>query len=111
VAAIGAASGSIGGYDAKSAVTFAWLPQALIAPVYLFTWTDLSLRVRTGDIAIDLAPADRPTAVLAGHRPGPGRDRLDAGPGGPGRGRRAGRRRDLLGAVRRCRGRAVLADR
>ena len=55
VAAVSSAGGSLGGYDAHSSVTFAWLTQALIAPVHMFTWTELAQRVRTGDVAIDLA--------------------------------------------------------
>jgi ABC-2 type transport system permease protein len=59
VAAVGAAGGTIAGYDRASAVTFAWITQALIAPVYVFTWTELADRVRTGDLAVDLArPVD-----------------------------------------------------
>jgi ABC-2 type transport system permease protein len=58
-AAVGAAGGTIAGYDRGYAVTFAWVTQALIAPVYVFTWTELADRVRTGDVAIDLArPVD-----------------------------------------------------
>ena len=33
--------------------------QAFLAPVYVFGWNELALRVRTGDIAVDLArPVD-----------------------------------------------------
>jgi viologen exporter family transport system permease protein len=66
VAAVASAGGSLGGYDAKASVTFAWLTQALIAPVHMFTWTELAQRVRTGDVAIDLArPLDLQMSWLA----------------------------------------------
>lgn len=69
VAAIGAApaaSGRIAGYSAIEASTYAWFTQALLAPVYVFGWNELALRVRTGDIAIDLArPVDLQASWLA----------------------------------------------
>jgi ABC-2 type transport system permease protein len=47
-------------------VTYAWLSQGLIASVSLFAWTELAQRVRTGDIAVDLArPVDLQLAWLA----------------------------------------------
>jgi ABC-2 type transport system permease protein len=51
---------TLGGYDAADAVTFSFLSQALIEPVRLFGGSlDLTERIRTGDIAIDLhRPAD-----------------------------------------------------
>lgn len=59
VAAIGAAGGTLAGYDARTGATYAWLTQALLGPVYLFQWSELAQRVRTGDIAVDLArPVD-----------------------------------------------------
>jgi ABC-2 type transport system permease protein len=58
-AAVASAGGSLGGYAASTAATFAWLTQALIAPLELFGNVELALRVRTGDIAVDLArPVD-----------------------------------------------------
>ncbi|WP_131739068.1 ABC transporter permease [Actinomadura roseirufa] len=45
---------SLGGYDATDAVTFCFLTQALIEPVRVFGGMDLTQRVRTGDVAIDL---------------------------------------------------------
>jgi len=58
-AAIAGAGGSLGGYQRSGGVTYAWVTQALIAPLMLFGWNELALRVRTGDIAIDLArPVD-----------------------------------------------------
>lgn len=53
--ALASAGGHIAGYDAKSAMAYVWLTQALIAPVCLFPRNEFSDRVRSGDIAIDLA--------------------------------------------------------
>ena len=59
VTAIQARGGPVGGYDTSTAVTYAWVSQALIAVVEIFTWNELALRVRSGDIAVDLArPVD-----------------------------------------------------
>jgi len=59
LAAISAAGGSIAGYDPKQAATYVWLGQALLAPVAMYAWSDIADRVRTGEIAIDLArPVD-----------------------------------------------------
>ncbi len=66
--ATGAAPGSAtaGGYTAAEVITFAWLTQGLIAPIHIFQWNDLALRVRTGEIAIDLArPVDLQLSLLA----------------------------------------------
>jgi ABC-2 type transport system permease protein len=58
-ATITAAGGSLGGYAVASGITYAWITQAVIAPLELFTWTELAVRVRSGDIAIDIArPVD-----------------------------------------------------
>lgn len=54
-AAIAAAGGSINGYDTKQASTYVWLGQALLAPIAMYGWTEVAERVRTGEIAIDLA--------------------------------------------------------
>jgi ABC-2 type transport system permease protein len=45
----------IGGYDASDTVTYVWLTQAMIAAVQIFGWTDLALRIRSGDIVTDLS--------------------------------------------------------
>jgi ABC-2 type transport system permease protein len=46
---------SIGGYDVTDAVTFAFVSQALIGPVQIFQGSlELTERIRTGDVAIDL---------------------------------------------------------
>lgn len=66
VAAVASAGSQLGGYDARASITFAWLTQALIAPVHLFAWTEVAQRVRTGDIAIDLGrPVDLQLSLLA----------------------------------------------
>jgi ABC-2 type transport system permease protein len=53
-----------GGYDVTDAVTYAWLGQAMIMTVAIWTGgstDDLAARVRTGDVAIDLY---RPVSML-----------------------------------------------
>ncbi len=60
------ASATVGGYSSGEVITYAWLSQALIAPVHVFQWNELAARVRTGEIAIDLArPVDVQLAWLA----------------------------------------------
>ena len=60
------AGGEVAGYDRAAFSTYAWLSQGLIAVVMIFTWTELAERVRTGDIAVDLArPVDLQLAWLA----------------------------------------------
>jgi ABC-2 type transport system permease protein len=51
---------SLGGYDVNDAITFSFLTQALIEPVRIFGGgLELTERIRTGDVAIDLhRPAD-----------------------------------------------------
>lgn len=53
--AIAAAGGTLAGYDQQQVSTYVWLGQALLAPVALFGWRDLAERVKSGDIAVDLA--------------------------------------------------------
>lgn len=66
VAAISGAGGSVQGYTALQASTYAWFTQAFVAPVYVFNWNLLALRVRTGDVAVDLCrPVDPQLAWLA----------------------------------------------
>ncbi|MFC5753470.1 ABC transporter permease [Actinomadura rugatobispora] len=45
---------SLGGYEVADAVTFCFLTQALIGPVQLFGGLELTERIRSGDVAIDL---------------------------------------------------------
>ncbi len=67
VGVIGAAGGELAGYDALTGATYAWLTQAIIAPVQIFAWDELAQRIRTGDIAVDLArPVDLQMTYLAG---------------------------------------------
>jgi ABC-2 type transport system permease protein len=51
----------VGGYDARDAVTYVWLAQALIMTVSIFGWEELALRIRDGSIATDLS---RPLSPL-----------------------------------------------
>lgn len=58
-AAISAAGGTLAGYDQRSAATYVWLGQALLASVSLYGWSELADRVKSGEIAVDLArPVD-----------------------------------------------------
>jgi viologen exporter family transport system permease protein len=54
ILALFAGRADVGGYDRAAAVTYTWLTQGLIATIYIWGWQDLSLRIRTGDIATDL---------------------------------------------------------
>jgi ABC-2 type transport system permease protein len=66
LAAIASAGGAIAGYDATQAANNAWLTQALLATVAMFGWSELAQRIRTGDIAVDLArPVDLQLSWLA----------------------------------------------
>jgi ABC-2 type transport system permease protein len=66
LAVIGTAGGTLGGYDTAAAATYVWLGQALIGPIHLGAWSELAQRVRTGDVAVDLArPVDPTLAYLA----------------------------------------------
>ena len=55
LAAIAAAGGTLGGYGPQEASTYVWLGQAFLAPVAMYAWSDLADRVRSGEIAVDLA--------------------------------------------------------
>ncbi|WP_338073642.1 ABC transporter permease [Kineococcus siccus] len=66
VGTVAAAGGSVSGYGAAQAATFAWVTQALLAPVAVFADDELAQRVRTGDVAVDLArPVDLQLAAWA----------------------------------------------
>ena len=66
LAVIDETGGTVAGYDHASLSTYVWVSQGLIAVVYMFTWSELALRVRTGDIAVDLArPVDLQLSWLA----------------------------------------------
>jgi ABC-2 type transport system permease protein len=45
----------IGGYEPTDAVTYVWFAQAMLMTVYAFGWFELALRIRSGDVATDLA--------------------------------------------------------
>jgi viologen exporter family transport system permease protein len=45
---------SIGGYDARDALTYVWLGQALLMVSYLWGWSELGARIARGDIVVDL---------------------------------------------------------
>ena len=67
LAAVASAGGTVAGYSSGSASSFVWWGQGLIACVGLFSWTEVSDRVRSGDIAVDFArPLDPQVAYLAG---------------------------------------------
>ncbi len=44
----------VGSYDARDAVTYAWLAQALLMTVLLWGWDEVAARVQSGDVATDL---------------------------------------------------------
>jgi ABC-2 type transport system permease protein len=54
------AGGSVAGYDEAALSTYTWVTQGLIATVWMFGWNEVALRVRTGDVAIDLARPAHP---------------------------------------------------
>jgi ABC-2 type transport system permease protein len=54
-AAIATAGGTLAGYDQRSASTYVWLGQALLAPVAIFGWIEIAERVSSGEIAVDFA--------------------------------------------------------
>lgn len=59
IAALRAAGTPIGGYDEARTLAYVWLGQALIGPIAIFRWTEIADRIRTGELASDLArPAD-----------------------------------------------------
>jgi ABC-2 type transport system permease protein len=53
----------VGGYDASDAVTYVWLTQAMLAVVQVLGWSDLAVRIRSGDVATDLSRPVHPFAV------------------------------------------------
>jgi ABC-2 type transport system permease protein len=52
--AVVAAGGAAVGYDARQIATFVWVGQGLVSVVLLWGWTELSDRIRTGEVAADL---------------------------------------------------------
>ena len=64
--AAGAVGGRPGGYDPAQLATFVWVGQGLLSVTGIWGWTDLSDRIRTGDVASDLLrPVPPVTAYLA----------------------------------------------
>jgi len=48
-------SSSIAGYDEHTAITYSWITQALIMVVALWSWWDVELTIRSGDVVSDLS--------------------------------------------------------
>jgi ABC-2 type transport system permease protein len=63
LAAASAAGGAVAGYDRAALSTYAWLAQGMIAVLVLFGGADIALRVRTGDVAVDLGRPVHPVAA------------------------------------------------
>jgi ABC-2 type transport system permease protein len=62
--AAGTAAGTAGGYDREQLATFVWVGQGMLAVVLLWGWTDLSDRIRTGEIAADLLRPVHPVSAF-----------------------------------------------
>ena len=62
-AAADAAGGTVAGYDRAALSTYTWVSQGMIAVVWLFFWTPVTQRVRSGDVAIDLGRPVHPIAA------------------------------------------------
>jgi ABC-2 type transport system permease protein len=57
--------GAVAGYDLAAAVTYVWLGQGLLGVVMLWGDTELSRRIRSGDVVVDLGrPWDLQLALL-----------------------------------------------
>jgi ABC-2 type transport system permease protein len=64
--AAGTVGGLAGGYRPEQLATFVWVGQGLLSVVGLWGWSELSDRIRSGDIAADLLrPVPPVTAYLA----------------------------------------------
>ncbi len=55
LAAVAGAGGHLQGYDAREASTYVWIGQAILAAVSLYGWVEIADRVKSGDIAVDIA--------------------------------------------------------
>jgi ABC-2 type transport system permease protein len=65
-ATVRAAGGELHGYDTASMSTYVWLSQGLLGSVNLSGRTDLALRVKSGQVAVDfLRPVDLQAATVA----------------------------------------------
>jgi ABC-2 type transport system permease protein len=62
-AAAETAGGTVAGYDRAALSTYTWVSQGLIAVVWVFFWTPVTQRVRSGDVAIDLGRPVHPVAA------------------------------------------------
>jgi ABC-2 type transport system permease protein len=51
--ALFSARSSVGGYDARDAITYVWVSQGMLMTVYIWSWAEIAQRVRTGDVATD----------------------------------------------------------
>jgi ABC-2 type transport system permease protein len=49
------AQGTVSGWTEQDALTFVWLGQALLMPIFLFGWTELAQTIRSGDVISDLS--------------------------------------------------------
>lgn len=59
LSAVDSAGGDLGGYTREQASSYVWLGQALLAAVAIWGWTEIADRVKSGEIAVDLArPVD-----------------------------------------------------
>ena len=66
LATVKAAGGQLHGYTAESMSTYVWLSQGMLGAVNLDGRTDLALRVKDGQVAVDfLRPVDLQAATLA----------------------------------------------
>jgi ABC-2 type transport system permease protein len=65
-ATVRAAGGQLHGYDTASMSTYVWLSQGMLGSVNLTGRTDLALRVKNGQVAVDfLRPLDLQAATIA----------------------------------------------
>ena len=65
-ATVRAAGGELRGYDTASMSTYVWLSQGMLGSVNLTGRTDLALRVKDGQVAVDfLRPVDLQAATIA----------------------------------------------
>ncbi len=55
LAAVAGAGGEAGGYDARTAILYVLWGQALLGAIPMWGWNEVASRVRTGEIAVDLA--------------------------------------------------------
>jgi ABC-2 type transport system permease protein len=75
--AVAAVSPKVAGYDAAQLVGYVWAGQGLLGVVMLWGWTDLSDRIRSGDVVTDLLRPIHPGRQLPRGRYGPRRPRHD----------------------------------